>query len=685
MKDPCISFFYILAGQHFDACVKATQTIAGMYVTQDGRHEFKVPSLAIRLGHLLKKLVTVKQGSCLRQEQHDDLKKAETFKTLIEAEWTDEIASNCHNTLRRRKDNTIEVLPVTDDLLKLRDYHRKEIALCIESLKTKPSYCVWRRLAQLTMTRITIFNKRRGGEMSKLLLQAYTSRPDWKGQTNQEILRSLQPLERKLLDHMDLVQIPGKRNRKVPVLITHDVKEAMDILITNRETVGIPDCNPYCFASRSNNGFLNGWQAMNLVATEAGIENPELVTSTKLRKYNATVSQLLDLGQGEMEWLARHMGHELNIHKDFYRLHDSTIEIAKVSRLLMAIDSGRASKFVGKQLDEIKLDDFQQGDLENEDGNDEDADDLGYQAVEVNEEATDDLQENMPQMPQQRKRKELSTVKPSNEQSGTLSETRNAKKRKQRLVSSDEENDIHSETRIACQARKKKQRSTVDVSSDEENGTHSENMPQQRKRKELSTVKPSNDQGGTHSETRNASRARKRKQSPTVVSPDEENGRHSETRIACQARKKKQRSTVDVSSDEENGTHSENMPQQRKRKELSTVKPSNDQGGTHSETRNASRARKRKQSPTVVSSDEENGTHSETRNACHQPKTKAKSSWTPNQISTLISKFGHLLEKGIYPSGKQMTLAIKDVNCLRNKTPILMRSKLQHIMRTDYH
>ena len=602
MKDPCISFFYILAGQHFDACVKATQTIAGMYVTQDGRHEFKVPSLAIRLGHLLKKLVTVKQGSCLRQEQHDDLKKAETFKTLIEAEWTDEIASNCHNTLRRRKDNTIEVLPVTDDLLKLRDYHRKEIALCIESLKTKPSYCVWRRLAQLTMTRITIFNKRRGGEMSKLLLQAYTSRPDWKGQTNQEILRSLQPLERKLLDHMDLVQIPGKRNRKVPVLITHDVKEAMDILITNRETVGIPDCNPYCFASRSNNGFLNGWQAMNLVATEAGIENPELVTSTKLRKYNATVSQLLDLGQGEMEWLARHMGHELNIHKDFYRLHDSTIEIAKVSRLLMAIDSGRASKFVGKQLDEIKLDDFQQGDLENEDGNDEDADDLGYQAVEVNEEATDDLQENMPQMPQQRKRKELSTVKPSNEQSGTLSETRNAKKRKQRLVSSDEENDIHSETRIACQARKKKQRSTVDVSSDEENGTHSENMPQQRKRKELSTVKPSNDQGGTHSETRNASRARKRKQSPTVVS-----------------------------------------------------------------------------------SDEENGTHSETRNACHQPKTKAKSSWTPNQISTLISKFGHLLEKGIYPSGKQMTLAIKDVNCLRNKTPILMRSKLQHIMRTDYH
>ena len=73
---------------------------------------------------------------------------------------------------------------------------------------------------------------------------------------------------------------------------------------------------------------------------------PDLVTSTKLRKYNATVSQLFDLNNGELEWLSNHMGHDLNIHKDFYRLHDSTIEIGKVSRLLMAIDAGSASNLL---------------------------------------------------------------------------------------------------------------------------------------------------------------------------------------------------------------------------------------------------------------------------------------------------------------------------------------------------
>ncbi|GFS04920.1 histone-lysine N-methyltransferase SETD7 [Elysia marginata] len=59
-----------------------------------------------------------------------------------------------------------------------------------------------------------------------------------------------------------------------------------------------------------------------------------------------------------MEWLANHMGHELNIHRDFYRLHEFTVEIAKVSRMLMAIDAGQARRYTGKSLNEIGLEDI---------------------------------------------------------------------------------------------------------------------------------------------------------------------------------------------------------------------------------------------------------------------------------------------------------------------------------------
>jgi hypothetical protein len=49
------------------------------------------------------------------------------------------------------------------------------------------------------------------------------------------------------------------------------------------------------------------------------------------------------------------MGHEVNIHESVYRLHDSTIELAKVSRLLMAVDAGKMQEYSGKSLDEILL------------------------------------------------------------------------------------------------------------------------------------------------------------------------------------------------------------------------------------------------------------------------------------------------------------------------------------------
>ena len=52
------------------------------------------------------------------------------------------------------------------------------------------------------------------------------------------------------------------------------------------------------------------------------------------------------------------MGHELHIHRDFYRLHESTVEIAKVSRILIAVDSGEARKYKGKSLNEIAIEDI---------------------------------------------------------------------------------------------------------------------------------------------------------------------------------------------------------------------------------------------------------------------------------------------------------------------------------------
>ena len=75
-----------------------------------------------------------------------------------------------------------------------------------------------------------------------------------------------------------------------------------------------------------------------------------------MRKYVATISQLVDMNETEMGWLAKHLGHDLQIHKDFYRMQDSTLEMAVVGNLLMAIDEGRAHNFKGRNLRDITLD-----------------------------------------------------------------------------------------------------------------------------------------------------------------------------------------------------------------------------------------------------------------------------------------------------------------------------------------
>ena len=58
----------------------------------------------------------------------------------------------------------------------------------------------------------------------------------------------------------------------------------------------------------------------------------------------------------ELQEVARHMGHELNVHRKFYRLQEDVIELAKISKLLLAVENGEAHHFSGMSLDDINID-----------------------------------------------------------------------------------------------------------------------------------------------------------------------------------------------------------------------------------------------------------------------------------------------------------------------------------------
>lgn len=103
-----------------------------------------------------------------------------------------------------------------------------------------------------------------------------------------------------------------------------------------------------------------------------------------MRKQVATVAHLLNLSDSDIEQLATFVGHSKEVHHYFYRLSESTFQVAKVSKLLLLMEKGRGQEFRGKSLDGININvDSLVSDVEGDhDDDDEDEDDDDNSLVE---------------------------------------------------------------------------------------------------------------------------------------------------------------------------------------------------------------------------------------------------------------------------------------------------------------
>ena len=130
----------------------------------------------------------------------------------------------------------------------------------------------------------------------------------------------------------------------------------IDLLIAKRKEVGVPDKNNHIFASITSKLMksIRGNDALRWAVLSCKLVQPETVTATNLRKHIATLSQLLDLSENDLDMLATFLGHNINIHREYYRLPDKTLQIARCSKVLMMMEDG-PGKYYGKSLDEIQI------------------------------------------------------------------------------------------------------------------------------------------------------------------------------------------------------------------------------------------------------------------------------------------------------------------------------------------
>ena len=94
---------------------------------------------------------------------------------------------------------------------------------------TNAQFCAaFKSLAGSVLAQLILFNRRRQREVSKVLISQVTSK---ELEHSQDVQSSLSLLERQMLDVCTGIEIPGKRNNAVPVLLTKQLKSAVDKLV----------------------------------------------------------------------------------------------------------------------------------------------------------------------------------------------------------------------------------------------------------------------------------------------------------------------------------------------------------------------------------------------------------------------------------------------------------------------
>ena len=69
------------------------------------------------------------------------------------------------------------------------------------------------------------------------------------------------------------------------------------------------------------------------------------------------MTQLINLTENELDILANFLGHDIRVHREFYLLPEATIQVAKVSKLLLLMEGGKIDKTTISSLDDIDVED----------------------------------------------------------------------------------------------------------------------------------------------------------------------------------------------------------------------------------------------------------------------------------------------------------------------------------------
>ena len=295
----------------------------------EGTNNFQKGSVAMRLGHSLKKCAAILKSEAIKSEDKELEKVAESFDNLFSGDWHDYVSATASQSIYRAKANKPKLLPTLADIEKV---HK-----LLDGKLMSNDYSV---LSKATLCSITLFNRKRGGEVQRLKTEDFDRGVQNGSISDPILLEGLSDAEKKMISFFHRIEIRGKFNRTVPILLTETMLNCLKKLKQLRLEMNPPITSHYFFCTRSGERPYRGVDVIKEFSKEAGVSNLSVFTFTTLRKHVATLTQSFEISKLDQDQLASFLGHDIRVHRSFYRRPIDIVEKAKVAKILLAANKG---------------------------------------------------------------------------------------------------------------------------------------------------------------------------------------------------------------------------------------------------------------------------------------------------------------------------------------------------------
>ncbi|KAM3596650.1 uncharacterized protein V6R79_018521 [Siganus canaliculatus] len=328
------SFEDAIKPENFDKVVQTVRNIAGFKVKTQS---YSKPNLALKLGHSLKKIGVVAVSHADGNAQMTS--NAKTFIKCCARQWAKLVARLAVTSLRGRKVKPPSTMAFTRDVQVFHGFLETTAASALENLTAQGNPESYRALCRVLLAQMFLLNKTEC-EVSKMTLKTFQERDE----TTQVLSK-----------HFIRINIVSRNN--VTILLTSGLVSSLTLLVNKRELCGVHPKNPFLFAKPDSTvkSVFHGANCIRVFSAMCGAKSPENLRSVHLHKHMARVFQFLNLENDEISHLSKLLGHDIRADRDYYRRPESAVELAKIAKLILAMEKGSLDRFKGSSLEEVEI------------------------------------------------------------------------------------------------------------------------------------------------------------------------------------------------------------------------------------------------------------------------------------------------------------------------------------------